>query len=152
MRTNKQNLNEMFGTQEDTITEFQLPDLNETYTTAPVVILSDAPPITDSNIDQDVDYARRTLESLLNRSQQLVEIAIESAEQGQARDIEVAAKTIDTAVSAAERLVELHQKIKDINKNTNAGCGSGNTFVNNQTINVTTSDLLKELRGIKNVT
>ena len=82
----------------------------------------------------------------------MAKIAIESAEQGQARDIEVAAKTIDTAVSAAERLVDLHQKIKDLNKHTNTDCGSGNTFVNNQTINVTTSDLLKELRGIKNVT
>ena len=70
MRTNKQNLNEMFGIQEEISTELQLPELDETYTTAPVVISNDAQPITDININQDVDYARRTLESLLNRSQQ----------------------------------------------------------------------------------
>jgi len=154
MSTKKQ-MNDLFGAQPTinlpATSEYELAedalddDLDDDYPRALVMPSNAASPITVSNINSDVDYARRTIEHLLNRSQQLVEIAMTNANDGNARDSEVAAKAIDTAISAAERLVDLHQKIKDLNGSSQPdqpNCGTGNTFVNNN-IHLTTAELLK---------
>lgn len=122
-----------------------MADADDDYLPAPVILSTEATPLQTKDVDSDIDYSRRTIQSLVNRSQQLVEIALENAAEGDSRSVEVAAKSIDTALSAAERLVELHEKLNKLKNGPGKEQGSGNTYIQAQTINMTTDELLKKL-------
>lgn len=103
-------------------------------------------PFTQQNLTDDINYALKTQTDLINKSQQLVQIALQSAaEDGTARDIEVAAGAINTASTSVEKLLDLYDKLKKLTGQSTEQV-SGNTFVQNQVIyQGTTSDLLKQL-------
>lgn len=144
---NNQHLNKLFGTNSPN-------NINKVYESTQIVqsdILEDAPitprmpseGISSQDEIQDIDYARRTLQFTIERSQQLVEMSLANAADGSSpRDIEVASNALNTCANLAEKLVDLHTKISS-NK---SDLGTGNTFVNNnKTIVLTSSELLKQL-------
>lgn len=135
---NKNDLNEVFG----------LPNDVELDSSLPMPPVTQNPAATGPNeIDliQDIDFTRRSLQSLLLKSQQLVELSLENASDSTGpRNIEVASTAINTAVNTAEKLVELNKKYQELT-NIKKDLGTNNTFIN-KTINVTTADLLKMLK------
>lgn len=115
-------------------------DLNE----APVVPRP-APELTPEDTSTDIDYVRRTLQFTTERAQQLVDLAIANcADASNPRDIEVAANTLNTCASISEKLIKLHNDVKNLTTKPQP-IGSGNTFVNANSVFLTSSDLLKQL-------
>lgn len=120
----------------------------------PSDILDDAPVtprcpsagLSEQDEFQDIDYARRTLQFTLERSQQLVDLSLQNAaDAASPRDIEVAANALNTCATLAEKLLDIYNKRAQIKQRT-PDLGSGNTFVNNnKTIVLTSSELLKQL-------
>lgn len=115
---------------------------------APIVpkMSSKSPNETDACID--IDYTRRTLQFGIERSQQLVDIALHAAaEASSPRDIEVAAGALNTCANVAEKLIDLQIKYKQLLEKNKIESGTGNTFVNNnnKTIVLTSSELLKQM-------
>lgn len=120
---------------------------------APIVPKSHSNALTEQDTINDIDYVRRTLQFTTERAQQLVDLALENAADGSSpRDIEVAANALNTCANISEKLVTLYQNLKTLSEKPKQDLGTGNTFVNNnKTILVSTSDLLKELSGEKDI-
>lgn len=112
---------------------------------APVTPVVNSAGISHQDELQDVDYARRTLLFTIERSQQLVDLALSNAADGSSpRDIEVAANALNTCANLSDKLVDMHNKLSSNKKQTDMG--TGNTFVNNnKTIVLTSSELLRQL-------
>lgn len=119
----------------------------------PSDILDDAPitprrpteGLSEQDTIQDIDYARRTLQFSVERSQQLVDLALANAADGSSpRDIEAASTALNTCATLSEKLIDMHYKCAAPNQKNDMG--TGNTFVNNsRTIVLTSSELLKQL-------
>jgi len=116
--------------EEDVFFPDQMPE-GDDGRTAPVVQNTEAPPVSAQDFNSDVDYARRSQASLVNEAQKLVQIAMENAESGSSKDIFAAADTIRAASETAERLIALHEKIRELNGKSD---DSGNTYVQNQVV------------------
>lgn len=121
----------------------------------PSDILDDAPitpripsaGLSEQDAIQDIDYVRRTLQFTTERAQQLVDLALANAADGSSpRDIEVAANALNTCAGISEKLLAMHNSIKQLSSKSSTDMGTGNTFVNNnKTIVLTSSELLKQL-------
>ena len=128
--------------------EYSEDDVDDMLPSASVSKELNTKPFTQQNLTDDINYALKTQTDLINKSQQLVQIALHSAaEDGTARDIEVAAGAINTASASVEKLLDLYEKLKKLTgQNTEQASTGGNTFVQNQVIyQGTTSDLLKQM-------
>lgn len=135
---NTQELNEIFDISQDIELDSNLP-------MPPVIQNPAATSLKEIDLIQDIDFTRRSLQSLLLKSQQLVELSLENASDSAGpRNIEVASNAINTAVNTAEKLIDLNKKYKELT-DTKKDLGTNNTFIN-KTINVTTADLLKMLK------
>lgn len=116
---------------------------------APILRNASAKPITSATMDADVDYALRTQSHIINKGQQLIQIALTNAvEDSSARSVEAAAKAIDSVSQSVERLMGIYEKFQKIKGSADSSpVGNGNTFVQNQVVyQGTTSDFLKSLK------
>src|SRR5574344_945775 len=118
------NLNKLFSTSS---TSASMPVNNTTMTVddiddndldlpnAPVCIASEAPMVNKQDLTNDIDYSRRSIHSMIEKSQQLLEIALENASNGSSpRDIEVATGVINSCADAAERLLNIHERLQKL--------------------------------------
>lgn len=107
---------------------------------APVLFREKDKAVTKEDRDSDHQYARKALQSLIERGQTLLEEAIEHAESGGPKDVEAAAEVIAATSDAVERLMKIHKIMADVEKpNINA------TQVNidkQQVVQLTTKELL----------
>lgn len=158
----KEKLEEAFGVKTSPFMQQQIGDpFSDSDQFVPTDVLDDAPivpkarsnALTEQDTINDIDYVRRTLQFTTERAQQLVDLALENAADGSSpRDIEVAANALNTCANISEKLVTLYQNLKTLSEKPKQDLGTGNTFVNNnKTILVSTSDLLKELSGEKDI-
>lgn len=119
---------------------------------APVLYNSqDSIPISDEEQASDLQYSRKAMQSIIDRSQKVLELSIKNIEEsGSDRSIEVATEAVNSAINASEKLVDLHDKLEKLKiaKQKLNGLGHGNSFVQNQTvIQMTTAELLDRLNG-----
>lgn len=130
-----------------------VPEEDDLLPQAPILRNNQASPVTQATMDADVDFALRTQNHIINKGQQLIQMALNNAiEDGSAKSIEAAAKTIDSVGKSVERLLGIYEKLNAI-KTTSAETspmGNGNTFVQNQVVyQGTTSDIIKQLMDEK---
>lgn len=115
--------------------------------TPPVLMNTEAPPVTSQDFNADIDYARRSYANIASESQKLVQIAMENAESGSSKDLFAAADTIRAASEATERLVTLYEKLQKLQSASGGQPDSGNTYVQNQVVfNGTTEDAMQMVR------
>ena len=71
----------------------------------------------DENRDNDFDYTRETLYDLINKGREGIEEMIEVAKQSEhPRAYEVLAKLIKDTADTSSQLMDLHKKVKEIDK------------------------------------
>jgi hypothetical protein len=100
--------------------------------------------------DKDYEYVRGSLYDLIEKGQEAVNGALEIAqESGHPRAFEVAGNLIKQTTEMAEKLTDLHRKMKDLN---DEGSGPKSVTTNNSMFIGSTSDLQKMLKsmGVKN--
>ena len=68
----------------------------------------------DNALDNSIEYVLTTQSELIGKASKLVDYALENANCGTARDIETASETINAAVNAAEKLIDIQKKIKEL--------------------------------------
>ncbi len=138
MSTGNDKLNEVFNC--------EVLDKEEyiTLPIPPVMHKTSVPKMCEDDIDDDIDFSRKMLISLSQKSQQLVDLALTSAaEEPSPRDIEVTAKAIESAVGTVDRLLGMQKAAKELRTK---DLGSGNTFINNQNVTYkSTADMIDEL-------
>lgn len=100
--------------------------------------------------DKDYEYVRGSLYDLIEKGQEAVNGALEIAqESGHPRAYEVAGNLIKQTTEMAEKLTDLHRKMKDLDVDTSGP----KTVTNNNSMFIgSTSDLQKMLKsmGVKN--
>lgn len=100
--------------------------------------------------DKDYEYVRGSLYDLIEKGQEAVNGALELAqESGHPRAYEVAGNLIKQTTEMAEKLTDLHRKMKDLDEDRSGP----KTVTNNNSMFVgSTSDLQKMLKsmGVKN--
>lgn len=130
--------------------DLELPEDDEDMLpSAHILRNASAKPITSATMDADVDYALRTQSHIINKGQQLIQIALTNAvEDSSARSVEAAAKAIDSVSQSVERLMGIYEKLQKMKGSAGSSpVGNGNTFVQNQVVyQGTTSDFLKSLK------
>ena len=100
--------------------------------------------------EKDYEYVRGSLYDLIEKGQEAVNGALELAqESGHPRAYEVAGNLIKQTTEMAEKLTDLHRKMKDLN---DEGSGPKSVTNNNSMFICSTSDLQKMLKsmGVKN--
>lgn len=100
--------------------------------------------------DKDYEYVRGSLYDLIEKGQEAVNGALEIAqESGHPRAFEVAGNLIKQTTEMAEKLTDLHRKMKDLNAEES---GPKSVTNNNSMFIGSTSDLQKMLKsmGVKN--
>lgn len=146
--TNK--LMNVFGVNNDTQLETFDDDPEEDYDgpVAPIIKNTEASPVTEKDMDNDIDYTLRTQSNLINQAQKAVQIALENAQNGgTARDIEVLSETINTATNSVEKLLDLHTKIKKLKEMNPEPEAKNVQYVQNQVVfRGTTSDALRAIK------
>lgn len=71
----------------------------------------------DDNRDNDFDYTRETLYDLINKGREGIEDMVEVARQSEhPRAYEVLAKLIKDTADTSAQLMDLHKKVKEIDK------------------------------------
>lgn len=100
--------------------------------------------------EKDYEYVRGSLYDLIEKGQEAVNGALEIAqESGHPRAYEVAGNLIKQTTEMAEKLTDLHKKMKDLDADTSGP----KTVTNNNSMFVgSTADLQKMLKsmGVKN--
>ena len=137
---------------EEELNEDEYEAVEDNGMKAPVLYnVQDKLPITDEEQASDLQYSRKAMQSIIDRSQKVLELSIKNIEEsGSDRSIEVATEAVNSAINASEKLVDLHDKLEKLKiaKAKLNGLGSGNSFVQNQTvIQMTTAELLDRLNG-----
>ena len=137
---------------EEELNEDEYEAIEDSGMKAPVLYnVQDKLPITDEEQASDLQYSRKAMQSIIDRSQKVLELSIKNIEEsGSDRSIEVATEAVNSAINASEKLVDLHDKLEKLKiaKAKLNGLGSGNSFVQNQTvIQMTTAELLDRLNG-----
>lgn len=170
MAVNSKKLKDLFGASDDTSTtkedifvdeeddnsnnftdiELDEQDDDGLFPPAPVMKNPIAKPITSDNVNADFDFAVRVQADLLNRQQQLIQIAMNNAVDGNARDIEVASQSIEAASNMTEKLISLHEKISKMKAQDNSeqqgNIITGNT-INQVIYQGTTADIIEKIKN-----
>lgn len=123
-------------------------DVDNLLPTASVQRVCNTKPATPQDFVDDINYAFRTQSDLINKSQQLVQLALQNAaDEGSARDIEVAANALNTATDNIQKLLSMYEKMQKLTGKQNEPVQqSGTTYVQNQVIyQGTTSKFIKDL-------
>ena len=77
---------------------------------------------TKDDVKKDYDYTRANLYSLVEKGQEAVNGILELAQESDsARAYEVAATTIKAVADTTDKLIDLQQKMKDLEKDPNKG-------------------------------
>ena len=103
---------------------------------------------TDKNdADKDYEYSRGNLYSLIEKGQEAVNGILELAQESDsARAYEVAATTIKAVADTTDKLIDLQQKMKDLEQDPN----KGPTNVTNALFVGSTAELSKLIKQQKN--
>tara|TARA_R100001443_G_scaffold40499_1_gene53928 strand:+ start:2687 stop:3112 length:426 start_codon:yes stop_codon:yes gene_type:complete len=98
---------------------------------------------------KDYEYTRGNLYSLIEKGQEAINGILELAQEGQQpRSYEVVGQLIKSVGDVSDKLLDLQQKMKDLNKEEKA---SSPTTVNNALFVGSTAELQKMLKeGLKN--
>ena len=150
---NTKKLDKILGIEDEDMSEDEYSDEiveEENKTKAPVLYnTQDNVPISEEEKASDLQYSRKSMQSIVDRAQKILELSIKNIEEsGTDRSIEVATEAVNSAVNASEKLVDLHDKLEKlkISREKLNGMGSGNSFVQNQTVvHLTTAELLDKL-------
>lgn len=150
---NTKKLDKILGIEDEDMSEEEYSDEiveEENKTKAPVLYnTQDNVPISEEEKASDLQYSRKSMQSIVDRAQKILELSIKNIEEsGTDRSIEVATEAVNSAVNASEKLVDLHDKLEKlkISREKLNGMGSGNSFVQNQTVvHLTTAELLDKL-------
>lgn len=99
----------------------------------------------------DFAFARKTIQTMIEKGQEIAEVAIVVAkETDNAKSIEVAANAVEKVVNATEKLIALQERMKKLQEETHP---SQTTTIENQNIIVTTSssiiDKLKKMEQLE---
>ena len=102
-----------------------------------------------NDVDQDYDYTRANLYSLIEKGQESLNGVLEVAgETASPRAYEVAGQIIKSVADTTDKLMELQKKVKDVEEDKKQ---SPNTVTNNALFVGSTSELSKMLKqGILN--
>lgn len=93
--------------------------------------------------NNDYEYARENLYSIIEKGQSALEDIVDIAKQSEsARAFEVATNLMKTMVDANKDLLELAKKKKELEKEDVAA----ETHVTNNNLNITSADLLKMIK------
>lgn len=149
----------IFTDDDDTVNDTTFTDIDieqaedDRFPPAPILRNPSANPITSKDCISDIDYALRVQSDLLNRQQQLIQMALSNvADGGNAKDIEAASKSIEAASAMAEKLLSLHEKIakmKAVESGNDAAQGNiitGNT-INQVIYQGTTDDIIEKIKN-----
>ena len=103
------------------------------------------PNVTDQQI-KDYEYSRGNFYSLIEKGQEAVDGILELAQEGQQpRSYEVVGQLIKSVGDVSDKLLDLQQKMKDLNKEEK----SSPTTVNNALFVGSTAELQKLIKGEK---
>ena len=128
----EKSVNEMTPTPEEEVTD----------EIAPVCVPSGSPEV---DADVDLQHARQNLRTILEKAQDALDANIDFARQSDnPKAYEALAQILQAAVSASTALMGVNKTRSEIAKKQQAA--AGNPTVNNNTLMVTTSDLLKMIR------
>jgi hypothetical protein len=106
------NLDETFGLEN----ENQLPAVREPRQVIVAPVVEDRPVNTDDQ-DNDIAIARETYHRLMTKAEDALDDIMHLAKQSEhPRAFEVAGQMIDKVTSLADKLLDMHKKVKDIKK------------------------------------
>ena len=84
--------------------------------------ITNEPPKGDTDVNDDYQYSRAQLYSLVEKGQEAVNGILELAQESDsARAYEVAATTIKAVADTTDKLIDLQQKMKDLEQDPNKG-------------------------------
>ena len=126
-------------------------DLNETFNVDGEVVVPEVSPIKPKKITAQVDdikkdyeYTRGNLYSIIEKGQEAINGILELAQEGQQpRSYEVVGQLIKSVGDVSDKLIDLQQKMKDLNKE---DAKSSPTTVNNALFVGSTAELQKLLK------
>jgi uncharacterized protein YaaN involved in tellurite resistance len=129
-------------------------ELNETFDVAGDIVsaepIKDTPkPIPTSassadDVKKDYEYTRGNLYSIIEKGQEAINGILELAQEGQQpRSYEVVGQLIKSVGDVSDKLIDLQQKMKDLNKEEKS---SSPTTVNNALFVGSTAELQKLLK------
>ena len=100
--------------------------------------------LTKTDIEKDYDYTRGNLYSIIEKGQEAINGILELAQDSEMpRAYEVAGQLIKSVSDATDKLMDLHKKVKDVNKEEEA---KSHTTVNNALFVGSTAELQKLLK------
>jgi hypothetical protein len=103
-----------------------------------------------SDVKKDYDYVRGNMYSIVEKGQEALNSALELAQETDSpRAYEVVGQLIKNVSDSAEKLIELHKKMKDIEEVKHS---NGPTNVTNALFVGSTAELSKLLKGKLNTT
>lgn len=101
----------------------------------------------DIELQSDYEYVRANMNSLISKGQDLISGAMELAEESESpRAYEVAINGIKSITEAAEKLIQLHEKMAKMEEAKGVAGTPTHATQNNIFINTTTADLIKSLK------
>ena len=124
--------------------------LDETFNVAGEVVKATkevgiTKPEGDREIQQDYEYTRGNLYSIIDKGQEAINGILELAQESEMpRAYEVAGQLIKSVSDATDKLIDLQKKLKDVNEEQVA---KGPSTVNNALFVGSTADLAKLIKG-----
>jgi len=98
-----------------------------------------------SRLDKDIDYVFGVLNATISKSQEALDGALELAQEtDQARAYEVVAQLIKQTVDSAEKIIDIHVKLKDMETEKMT---TNNVTNNNAVFIGTTAEAIKMLKA-----
>lgn len=98
-----------------------------------------------SRLDKDINYVFGVLNATISKSQEALDGALELAQEtDQARAYEVVAQLIKQTVDSAEKIIDIHVKLKDMETEKTT---TNNVTNNNAVFIGTTAEAIKMLRA-----
>jgi hypothetical protein len=104
----------------------------------------------DSSLDQDFESARTNIHDMIDTASEAIKDLSTIAKQSQhPRAFEVLAKLIETSVKANKDLIEIQEKMKQINRLDGKDTGGSSKTINNNLFVGSTAELQKLIKDMK---
>lgn len=103
----------------------------------------------ENALDNSIEYVLTTQSNLINKANRLVDYAVENANGGTARDIETASETINAAVNATEKLIDIQKKIKELKSEVEKPDTTVQYQQNNIQVFGSTNEVIKKIRDLQ---
>lgn len=104
------------------------------------------PPVNKADVDEDYEYTRGNLYSLIEKGQEAINGILDLAQETeQPRAYEVAGQLIKNVADATDKLLDLQKKLKDVNEESTK---STTNVTNNSLFVGSTAELQKMLKNM----